>query len=32
MSYYLDLNECNPMYLDAIIKIKDELDSTLSFR
>lgn len=32
MSYYVDLNECNPMYLDALIKIKDEMDSTLSFR
>ncbi len=32
MSYYLDLNTCNPMYLDALIKIKDEMDPTLSFR
>ena len=32
MSYYIDLKDCNPMYLDALIKIKDEKDSTLSFR
>lgn len=32
MSYYLDLEHCNPMYLDAIIKIKDEMDPSLSFR
>jgi len=31
-SYYIDLNDCNPMYLDAIIKIKEERDPTLSFR
>lgn len=32
MSYYIDLNDCKPMYLDALIKVKDEMDSTLSFR
>ena len=32
MSYYLDLAKTNPMYLDALIKIKDEMDSTLTFR
>lgn len=32
MSYYIDLGQCKPMYLDALIKIKDEMDSTLSFR
>ena len=31
-SYYIDLKNCNPMYLDALIKIKDEYDSSLSFR
>lgn len=32
MSYYVDTKECGPMILDALIKIKDEKDSTLSFR
>jgi succinate dehydrogenase (ubiquinone) iron-sulfur subunit len=32
MSYYIDLKECGPMVLDALIKIKDEMDPTLSFR
>lgn len=32
MSYYIDLKTCNPMYLDALFKIKDESDSTLTFR
>ena len=31
-SYDLDLDECGPMVLDAIIKIKNEIDSTLTFR
>ena len=31
-SYYIDLNDCGPMVLDALIKIKDEKDSTLAFR
>lgn len=32
MSYYVDLSTCGPMVLDALIKIKDEKDSTLAFR
>jgi hypothetical protein len=32
MSYYIDLKECGPMVLDALIKIKDEMDPSLSFR
>ena len=31
-NYYVDLKECGPMLLDALIYIKDEIDSTLSFR
>ncbi|MEM6944402.1 MAG: succinate dehydrogenase iron-sulfur subunit [Pseudomonadota bacterium] len=31
-TYYLDLAECGPMVLDAIIKIKNEIDPTLTFR
>jgi succinate dehydrogenase / fumarate reductase iron-sulfur subunit len=31
-SYHLDLNECGPMVLDALIKIKNEIDPTLTFR
>jgi succinate dehydrogenase / fumarate reductase iron-sulfur subunit len=31
-SYEIDLDKCGPMVLDAIIKIKDEIDSTLTFR
>ncbi|SJM92235.1 succinate dehydrogenase, FeS subunit [Crenothrix polyspora] len=30
--YELDMDHCGPMVLDAIIKIKNEIDSTLSFR
>lgn len=30
--YTVDLNECGPMILDALIKIKNEQDSTLTFR
>jgi succinate dehydrogenase / fumarate reductase, iron-sulfur subunit len=30
--YELDLAECGPMVLDALIKIKSEVDSTLTFR
>ena len=26
------MNKCGPMFLDALIKIKDEIDPTLSFR
>lgn len=32
VSYYVDLKDCGPMVLDALIKIKDEKDSTLAFR
>ncbi|KAL9539083.1 succinate dehydrogenase complex, subunit B [Mucor bainieri] len=31
-SYKVDLNACGPMVLDALIKIKNEQDSTLTFR
>ncbi len=31
-SYFLDLDKCGPMVLDALIKIKDEIDATLTFR
>jgi len=31
-TYPVDLNECGPMVLDALIKIKDEQDPTLTFR
>jgi len=31
-SYYINLKECGPMYLDALLKIKDEYDPTLSLR
>lgn len=30
--YQVDLNKCGPMVLDALIYIKNELDSTLTFR
>ncbi|MDC0073908.1 succinate dehydrogenase iron-sulfur subunit [Alphaproteobacteria bacterium] len=30
--YEIDLENCGPMVLDALIKIKNELDSTLTFR
>ena len=30
--YELDMDECGPMTLDALIKIKSEQDSTLTFR
>merc|ERR1711976_18609 len=32
VSYYVDLQDCGPMVLDALIKIKDEIDPTLTFR
>lgn len=32
MSYYVDLKSIAPMYLDAILHIKDHQDSTLSLR
>jgi succinate dehydrogenase / fumarate reductase iron-sulfur subunit len=31
-SYEVDLDKCGPMVLDAIIKIKNEMDSSLTFR
>jgi succinate dehydrogenase / fumarate reductase, iron-sulfur subunit len=31
-TYELDLAECGPMVLDALIKIKNEVDATLTFR
>jgi len=31
-SYTINLNECGPMILDALIKIKNEVDPTLTFR
>jgi succinate dehydrogenase / fumarate reductase iron-sulfur subunit len=31
-AYTIDLDECGPMVLDAVIKIKNETDPTLTFR
>src|ERR1051326_2683516 len=31
-TYSVDLAECGPMVLDALIKIKNEIDTTLTFR
>ncbi len=31
-SYEIDLDACGPMVLDALINIKDQIDSTLTFR
>ena len=31
-TYEVDLDECGPMVLDALLKIKNEVDSTLTFR
>ncbi|MTI08467.1 succinate dehydrogenase iron-sulfur subunit [Curvivirga aplysinae] len=31
-TYEVDLDECGPMVLDALIKIKNEVDPTLTFR
>jgi succinate dehydrogenase iron-sulfur subunit len=31
-SFSLDLDRCGPMVLDALIKIKNEIDTTLTFR
>jgi succinate dehydrogenase / fumarate reductase iron-sulfur subunit len=31
-TYEVDLDTCGPMVLDALIKIKNEIDSTLTFR
>merc|ERR1719407_79265 len=30
--YTIDLKSCGPMILDALIKVKDEVDPTLTFR
>jgi len=32
VDYKIDLNSCGPMVLDALIKIKNETDATLTFR
>ncbi|WP_334128392.1 succinate dehydrogenase iron-sulfur subunit [Sneathiella sp.] len=31
-TYYVDLDDCGPMILDGLIKIKNEIDPTLTFR
>src|SRR5208282_2929253 len=31
-TFGIDLNDCGPMVLDALIKIKNEIDATLTFR
>jgi succinate dehydrogenase / fumarate reductase iron-sulfur subunit len=31
-TYEVDLDTCGPMVLDALIKIKNEVDQTLTFR
>lgn len=31
-TYFIDLDDCGPMVLDALIKIKNEVDPTLTFR
>ena len=31
-TYEIDLDQCGPMVLDALIKIKNEIDPTLTFR
>lgn len=31
-TYHIDLDDCGPMVLDAILKIKNEIDHTLTFR
>jgi len=31
-TYEVNLNDCGPMVLDALIKIKNDIDSTLTFR
>ncbi|WP_341702313.1 succinate dehydrogenase iron-sulfur subunit [Ferrovibrio sp.] len=31
-TYEVDMNDCGPMVLDALIKIKNEIDPTLTFR
>ncbi len=31
-TYHIDMDDCGPMVLDALIKIKNDIDSTLTFR
>ena len=31
-TYEVDLNDCGPMVLDAVMKIKNEIDTSLTFR
>ena len=31
-TYFVDMDTCGPMVLDALIKIKNEIDPTLTFR
>ena len=31
-TYFIDMDRCGPMVLDALIKIKNEIDPTLTFR
>ena len=31
-TYHIDLDDCGPMVLDALLKIKNEVDSTVTFR
>ena len=31
-TYHVDLDDCGPMVLDALIKIKNDIDPTLTFR
>ena len=31
-TYEVDMDTCGPMVLDALLKIKDEMDATLSLR
>ncbi|MFL2659580.1 MAG: succinate dehydrogenase iron-sulfur subunit [Alphaproteobacteria bacterium] len=31
-TFFIDLDKCGPMVLDALLKIKDEMDSTVTFR
>jgi succinate dehydrogenase (ubiquinone) iron-sulfur subunit len=31
-TYYVNVDNCGPMVLDALVKIKDEIDTTLTFR
>ena len=31
-TYEVDMDKCGPMVLDALIKIKNEIDPTLTFR